>query len=196
MSANNNNYRFGLFCVRLLFVTSLVVAPISASPLPSSAGLENRSPIPTTQEETTTTAKRTTVSGHGVLLGDGTISGGVGEIVTASGGLQTADEISSESIIVNGKPLELSGGGLTVIDGQDGSSVDGVKKNPDGSTTVDISGSDVTRGGVAIEFWRRWRLLTTADPVKLKKKRTREKEREEKKLQREPDVELEKLPLL
>jgi len=62
----------------------------------------------------------------------------------------TADEINSESIIVNGKPLELTGGGLTVIDGQNDGSIDGVKKNPDGSTSVDISGSDVTRGGVAI----------------------------------------------
>lgn len=143
---NNNNNRFGLFCVRLLLATSLVIAPINASPLPPPAGLEARSP--TTQQDTT--VKRTTVSGHGVLLGDGTISGGVGEVVTASGGLQTADEINSESIIVNGKPLELTGGGLTVIDGQNDGSIDGVKKNPDGITSVDISGSDVTRGGVAI----------------------------------------------
>ncbi|KAK8087962.1 hypothetical protein PG997_002923 [Apiospora hydei] len=124
MSTNISHYRFGLFC--------------------------GRSPI--TPQDTIATAadKRTTVSGHGVLLGDGTISGGVGEIVTASGGLQTADEINSESIVVNGQPLKLTGGGLTVIDGQDGSSVDGVKKNPDGSTSVDISGSDVRRGGVTI----------------------------------------------
>ncbi|KAK8083740.1 hypothetical protein PG996_002521 [Apiospora saccharicola] len=151
MSTNtNNNYRFGLFCVRLLLATSLAIAPISATPIPPPAELEDRSPTTLAQQETT--AKRTTVSGHGVPLGDGTISGGVGEIVTSSsGGLQTADEISSESIIVNGKPLELTGGSpTTVIDGQDGSSVGGVTKNPDGSTSVEISGSDVTRGGVTI----------------------------------------------
>ncbi|KAK8055540.1 hypothetical protein PG993_000767 [Apiospora rasikravindrae] len=146
MSTNSNHYRFGLFCARLLLATSLVIAPISATPLPPPAGLEDRSPNP--QQETA--AKRTTVSGHGLLLGDGTISGSGGEIVTASGGLQTADEISKESIVVNGQPLELTGGGLEVIDGQDGSSVDGVTKNPDGSTSVDISGSDVTRSGVTI----------------------------------------------
>ncbi|KAK8095772.1 uncharacterized protein PG998_002404 [Apiospora kogelbergensis] len=145
-NSSNNHCRFGLFCVRLLLAASLVIAPISASPLPPPAGLEDRSPI--SKEETT--VKRTTVSGHGVLVGDGTISGGVGEVVTASGGLRTADEINSESIVVNGKPLELTGGGLTVIDGQNAGSIDGVKKNPDGSTSVDISGSDVTRGGVAI----------------------------------------------
>lgn len=149
---NNNNYRFGLFCVRLLLATSLVIAPINANPIPPPAGLEDKSSPPSQQQETTA-AKRTTFSGHGVLLGDGTITGGVGEIVTSSGGLQTADEISSESIIVNGKPLDLTtgGGGLTtVIDGQDGSSLGGVKTNPDGSTSIDISGSDVTRGGTTI----------------------------------------------
>ncbi|KAK7923374.1 hypothetical protein PG985_007445 [Apiospora marii] len=148
--STNNHHRFGLFCVQLLLATSLVISPISATPIsPPPAGLEDRSP-PSQQDPTTT--KRTTVSGHGVLLGDGTISGGVGEVVTSSGGLQTADEISSESIIVNGKPLELTGGGLTtVVDGQNGgSSLGGVKTNPDGSTSVDISGSDVTRGGVTI----------------------------------------------
>ncbi|KAK7941253.1 uncharacterized protein PG986_013640 [Apiospora aurea] len=152
MSATISHYRFGLFCVRLLLATSLVTAPIRAIPLPPPAGLGDRSPI--TQPDTAAAIaadKRTTVSGHGVLLGDGTIGGGVGEVMTASGGLQTADEINSESLVVNGQPLKLTGGGLTtVIDGQDGSSVDGVEKAPDGSTSVDISGSDVTRGGVAI----------------------------------------------
>ncbi|KAK8140252.1 hypothetical protein PG984_000318 [Apiospora sp. TS-2023a] len=164
----NNNYRFGLFCP------------------------DWRTDPPTTsqqQETAAAAAKRTTVSGHGVLLGDGTISGGVGEIVTSSGGLQTADEISSESIIVNGKPLELTGGGLTtVIDGQDGSSVGGVTKNPDGSTSVDISGRDVTRGG---EFWRRWRAV-----VNRSRRPDKDKKKKQKKQKKEPDVELEKLPLL
>lgn len=152
--STNNHYPFGLLCVQLLLATSLVIAPISATPIsPPPAGLEDRSPTPSPQQDPA--AKPTTVSGHGVLLGDGTISGGVGEVVTSSGGLQTSDEISSESIIVNGKPLELTGGGLTtVIDGQQGgSSLGGVKTNPDGSTSVDISGSDVTRGGVTIVEW-------------------------------------------
>ncbi|KAK8050650.1 hypothetical protein PG994_012380 [Apiospora phragmitis] len=202
MSTISNHCRLELFCVRLLLATSLAIAPISATPLPPPAGLEDTSPI--AQQETAAAAaanKRTTVSGHGLILGDRTISGEGGEVVTASGGLQTADEIiSSESITLDGQPFELTGGGLAVLDGQDGSSVDGAKKNPDGSTSVDIPGSDITRVGLQSsnecllqEFWSRWRAMMNRSRRPDKKKK---KKKKKKKLQQEPDVELEKLPLL